>query len=274
MSSIRPARPADGIAWLTGASSGIGLAVARRLLRDGWTVALTARTRDKLDALAAQFPGRVIVAPGDITNEAAMREAHDRAVRESGRDVALAILNAGSWHQMGARDFDLEQFRTSVEVNLIGTATTLTAVMPGMIRRRAGQIAITASVAGYRGLPMAVAYGATKAGLISMAESLKFDLDKLGVMTNVICPGFVRTPMTDRNDFPMPFIMEPAEAADRIVAGLKRGGFEIAFPAPTVYFLKFLRLLPAALFFSAVGLAAGNKTTGIGNQKPKIAARR
>lgn len=262
--SPRPAHPRDGIAWVTGASSGIGLAVAKQLLQEGWTVAVTARSREPLDHLATAHPGRVIVAPGDVTDEAAMREACATARRASGRKIALALLNAGSWHPMGARDFDLANFRQSFEVNVIGTATALAAVMPNMIDRRMGQIAITASVAGYFGMPMATAYGATKAALITMAESLKFDLDRLGVMTNVICPGFVRTPMTDVNKFPMPFIIEAEEAARTITAGLRRGRFEIIFPPAMAITMKLTRLLPYALFFAAIAAVAGGRTAAWG----------
>jgi short-subunit dehydrogenase len=160
---------------------------------------------------------------------------------------------------MGARDFDLEKFRNSVDVNIMGTATALAAVMPGMIARGAGQIAITSSVAGYFGMPMAAAYGVTKAALISLAESLKFDLDALGVMMNVICPGFVRTPMTDTNQFPMPFIIEPDEAARIITRGLRTGGFEIVFPRRMAVTMKLARALPYALFFAAVGAVVGGQ---------------
>ena len=246
------AKPTDGIAWITGASTGIGAAVAARLVRDGWTVAITARAEDRLRALAAAHPGRMIVAPGDITDAAAMASVRARIEAESGRPVALAILNAGAWKEMGAEDFDLAAFAMMVQTNLIGTAAVLDTVMPGMIARRAGQIAIVASVAGYRGLPRAVAYGATKSALISMAESLKFDLDRVGVTMTVINPGFVRTPMTDTNRFPMPFLLEVDDAAGRIVRGLARGGFEVTFPWQLAWPLKLLQILPARLFFALV----------------------
>lgn len=265
--SPRSASPRDGIAWITGASTGIGAALALRLVADGWTVAVTARSEEKLEALAATHPGRIVAVAGDITNENAMKAAVARACEATSRPVALAVLNAGSWHPMGAFDFDLGRFRDSVETNLIGTATALAAVMPGMIGRRSGQLAITASVAGYFGMPMNVAYGTTKAGLISLAESLKFDLDQVGVMTNVICPGFVRTPMTDSNRFPMPFLIDSDEAARLIARGLRRGRFEIVFPPQMAVTMKVAQALPYALFFAAV--AAITKQSGGAGSKPR-----
>jgi short-subunit dehydrogenase len=243
------AKPADGLAWITGASTGIGAAVAAKLVQDGWTVVITARGADKLEALAARHPGRMIAAPGDVTDAAAMKALVADVEAQSGRKIALAILNAGAWQEMGAGDFDFEAFRMQFEVNVIGTAACIDAVMKPMMARKAGQIAVVASVAGYRGLPRAVAYGATKAALIAMSESLRFDLAKAGVAMTVVNPGFVRTPMTDRNSFKMPFLLEPEDAAGRIVRGLATGRFEVAFPWQLVWPLKFIQILPSRLFF-------------------------
>jgi NAD(P)-dependent dehydrogenase (short-subunit alcohol dehydrogenase family) len=248
-----PARPTDGIAWVTGASAGIGLHVVQRLLKDGWRVAATARRREPLERVAAAHPGRVVVLPADVTDEAAVRAA----LASLDAPVALAILNAGTYVPMGAADFSLSAWREQIELNLNGTANCLAAVMPVMIARQSGQIALVASVAGYRGLPTSLAYGATKAALINLAEALKFDLDRAGVMMNLINPGFVRTPLTDRNTFDMPFLMEPDAAADRIVRGLARDGFEVTFPRRFTFMLKALRLLPYALYFPLV--ARGTK---------------
>lgn len=243
------ARPQDGIAWITGASTGIGEAVARHMVAQGWTVAVTARAADKLEALAAAHPGRIIAAPCDVTDAAAMKATLAQIEAISGKPVALAMFNAGAWREMGADDFNLDAFRVMVNTNLIGTAAGLDAVMPAMIARKSGQIAIVASVAGYRGLPRAVAYGATKAALISMAESLKFDLDTVGVTMTVVNPGFVKTAMTATNSFPMPFLLEVDDAAERIVRGLASGRFEVTFPWQLAWPLKILQLLPSRVFF-------------------------
>lgn len=257
---MQPARPADGIAWITGASAGIGRAVALRLLQDGWTVAVTARRAGELDDLAAAHPGRIIAAPGDVTDPATMQAAVAHAEAMAGRPIALAILNAGTYVPMSAETFDPAAFNLQVNVNLGGTANALAAVLPGLIERKRGQLAIVASVAGYRGLPTALAYAATKAALIALAESLKFDLDRHGVLTHVINPGFVRTPLTDKNTFPMPFLIEADDAANRIVRGLRSTRFEIMFPRRFGYLLKLLRIMPYALFFPLV--ARGTKPGG------------
>ncbi len=251
------ATPKDGLAWITGASTGIGAALVAQLVGEGWTVVATARGADKLEALAAAHPGRVIAAPGDITDAPAMAALVARVEAESGREIALAVLNAGAWQEMGAADFDLVAFHHQIEVNLGGTAACLAPLMQRMMARRSGQIAIVASVAGYRGLPRGGAYGATKAALIALAESLKFDLDKAGVTMNLINPGFVRTPMTAVNEFPMPFLLETDDAARRISRGLKRSGFEITFPWQLVWPLKLIQILPARLFFALLRRAGG-----------------
>ena len=246
---MKAATPQDGIAWITGASTGIGAAVAEALVARGWTVAITARAVDRLEALAARHAGRMIVAAGDVSDAAGMAALHQRIEVEAGRKVALVILNAGAWQEMGAWDFDLAAFRLMMEVNLMGTANLMASVMPAMLARGSGQIAVVASVAGYRGLPRAVAYGATKSALISMCESLRFDLEKAGVAISVVNPGFVRTPMTAVNEFPMPFLLEVEDAAQRIVKGLAAGMFEVACPWQLVWPLKVLRVLPAGVFF-------------------------
>jgi short-subunit dehydrogenase len=253
VSRPRPARPGDGLAWITGASSGIGRQLALELVARGWTVAATARREAELAALAAEAKGRIIAAPADVTDARAVAAAVHRVQSDSGLPIALAVLNAGTYIHDSAERFDLAAFTRQVRVNIDGTATALAAVMPAMIARGSGQIAIVSSVAGYRGLPRAIAYSATKAALIAMAESLKFDLDRAGVMVQVVNPGFVKTPLTDRNDFPMPFLMPVDAAASRIADGLARGRFEIAFPRRFAAILKLMRILPYALYFPLVG---------------------
>ena len=250
------ATPKDGLAWITGASTGIGAALVAEMVAAGWTVLATARGAERLDALAAAHPGRVIAAAGDITDADAMKALVAQAEAQTGRPVALAVFNAGTWQEMGAADFDLAAFRRQIEVNLNGTAACLDAVMPAMLARKSGQIAIVASVAGYRGLPRGGAYGASKAALIALAESLRFDLSRAGVLMQVINPGFVRTPMTDVNEFPMPFLLEPEDAARRILRGLGRDAFEITFPWQLAWPLKIVQLLPARLFFRLLSRAA------------------
>lgn len=245
--SARPSRPEDGIAWVTGASAGIGRAVAEELARRGWQVAISARRAADLDAMAAANKNFLSV-PCDITDAAGVAAAVAR-IEATGRPVALALLNAGTYVPSDVTAFDLDAWKRQIDVNLNGTAACLAALLPGMLARKAGQIGIVSSVSGYRGLPRAAAYGAGKAALINLAESLRLELAPRGVCVSLINPGFIRTPLTDKNDFPMPFLMEVAPAASRLVDGLASGRFETTFPKRFTWMLKFLRLLPYALYF-------------------------
>ncbi len=236
--------------WITGAGKGIGRAVARRLAQDGWTVAASARTEDDLASLASEFPpGRVHPYPLDVTDLGRTEATLGRIERDLGA-LDLAVLNAGTHIPFGVEDFSVEAFRQLVETNLMGTVHGLAQVIPAFIARRRGHIAVVASLAGYRGLPTAAAYGATKAGLINMCEALKPELELHGVRLTLINPGFVETPLTDRNTFPMPFLIPVEDAAERIIRGLARSQFEVAFPGRFAVLMKLLRLLPDRLFFA------------------------
>ena len=240
--------------WITGASSGIGRAVALRYARDGALVAASARSSEALAALAAtpEVAGRIRPYPVDVGDRAAMRTTAARIEAELGA-LDLVVLNAGTHESVDARRFDAAVFDRLFAVNLAGTINGLDAVVPRMVERRAGHIAIVASVAGYGGLPTAAAYGATKAALINLAEALKFDLDPVGVRVSLVNPGFVRTPLTDRNPFHMPALMEVDAAADALVRGLARGGFEVSFPRRFTWAMKLINLLPYRLYFPLVG---------------------
>ena len=231
--------------WITGASSGIGAAVAEELARRGARVAVTARNADALEALAARNAG-VLAAPGDITDrEGIARVAAEVAARLGPIDVAL--LNAGTYSPVLPDTFTADVFRAHVEVNIIGTVNCIEAVLPAMLERRAGRLAVVASVTGFAPLPMAEAYGASKAFLISMCESLRADLagERRGVEVTVVAPGFVRTGLTEQNEFEMPFVIEVDEAARTIADGLERGAPEIAFPRRMAITMKVIgRLLP------------------------------
>jgi short-subunit dehydrogenase len=219
----------DGIVWVTGASSGIGREVAAQLARAGWVVAISARRRPELESLAAEHPG-MIVAPVDITDGQAVLDCVAAIEAQAGRPVVRAILNAGTYLRDTAPKFDVARFTAQINVNLVGTAHCLAALLPRMIAARRGQIGVVSSLAGLSGLPAAVTYSTTKAGLIAMCEALKFDLDRAGVGISVILPGFVKTPLTDKNDFPMPLLMEVGDAAQALLAGLDKGRFIVAFP--------------------------------------------
>jgi short-subunit dehydrogenase len=232
------------VVWVTGASTGIGAEIAKQLSAQGVKVGASARSADKLEALGMG----VSPFPLDVTDEAAVASTFSAIERALG-PIDLVIAGAGTYTPASAADFRTAMFRQMYEVNYLGVINVVAAVLPAFRGRRAGHISWIASVSGYRGLPKAAAYGPTKAALINLAESLKPELDRDGVKVSVINPGFVRTPMTSVNDFEMPFLMEPADAARATIAGLARGKFEVAYPRPFVAILKIGRLLPYRLFF-------------------------
>jgi len=236
--------------WITGASSGIGRAVALEYARAGAVVAASARSAAALAALAGEpaAGGRIHAFAVDVTDRAAMAATVARIEREHGA-IELAILNAGTHQPVDGRDFDAAVFDRLIAVNLTGTVNGLAAILPLLVARRAGHVAVVASVAGYAGLPTAAAYGATKAALINLTEALKFDLGPVGVRVSLVNPGFVRTPLTDQNEFAMPALMEVDDAARALVRGLAGAGFEVSFPRRFTYALKLIRLLPYRLYF-------------------------
>jgi short-subunit dehydrogenase len=232
------------VVWVTGASTGIGAEIARQLAGQGVRVAASARSAEKLAALGEN----ITPFPLDVTDEAAVAATFAAIEHKMGK-VDLIIAGAGTYTPASAADFQTSMFRQMYEVNYLGVINVLAAVLPVLRARRGGHVSWIASVSGYRGLPKAAAYGPTKAALINLAESLKPELDRDGVKVSVINPGFVRTPMTAVNDFEMPFLMEPVDAARATIEGLAKGKFEVAYPKPFVAILKFGRLLPYRLFF-------------------------
>jgi NAD(P)-dependent dehydrogenase (short-subunit alcohol dehydrogenase family) len=245
-----------GLVWITGASSGIGRALALRLARDGRTVVASARNAEALSDLAREAAGRILPAPLDITDAALVTRTVGAIERNYG-PIALAVLNAGTHLPLSADNFSAAKFRLLVDINLMGTVNCLEPVLASMRARKAGHIAVVSSVAGYGGLPTATAYGATKAALINMCEALKPDCDRLGIKLQLVDPGFVETPLTDKNPFPMPFIIPVEKAVDRFVAGLASDKFEITFPRRFALILKFLRMLPYGLYFKIIKRRTG-----------------
>ncbi len=252
------ASPRDGTAFVTGASSGIGRGVALELARRGYKVVAVARRLAQLQLLAQEAGGNIIAMPGDVTDKEAMRALI--AAAEAGHGpVCLAFLNAGTYYPDAAGHVDAEAVMRTFGVNVGGAVNCLEPLVAGMAARGRGQIALNASVAGYGPLPRSMAYGATKAALINMAGSLKFALNRVGINVQVVNPGFVRTPLTDKNDFPMPFLVELDAAAKTICDGFERSGFEITFPRKLAWILKAVNLLPYPLYFWLVGKATGVK---------------
>lgn len=255
----RPTRPSDGVAWVTGASSGVGRETAKRLVAEGWTVVVTARRAEELAALAAEAPaGRIVPMPGDVTDAAAMAAIVERIEKEVG-PLALLLAAAGVYRPLRAGSMEVKAFRGTLRVNVDGVINALVPAVAAMKARGVGQIAIIASVAGWGGLPTSAAYGGSKALLVNMAASLKFDLDRLGILIQVINPGFIDTPLTGPNPYPMPFLMKVEEAAARIVRGLAGGRFEITFPKRFTWPLKLLNALPYPAYFFLVKRATRRK---------------
>lgn len=254
------ATPADGCAWITGASSGIGRQLALDLARDGWTVAATARSRQALSELsheAEDLSGSIHVFDGDVSDTGLMAGLCED-IRQRFGGIALLVANAGIYLPQDGLDGDADAYRKSFDVNLMGTVNVLLPVIGHMKQAGRGQIAVVSSVAGYGGLPTSAAYGATKAGLINLVESLKFDLDLAGIRIQLVNPGFVDTPATRSNPFPMPFLLSVEEAAAEIRMGLSSTtSFEIAFPKPFVRRLKLLRLLPYRAYFALLARSTG-----------------
>lgn len=237
---------AEKLAWITGAGSGIGRALALRMAGAGWRVAVSARTPADLDSLAAAFPDLIRPFVLDVTDNSAVAATVSQISRDMGQ-LDLVVLGAGTYEPITAADFDRQAFARTLEVNVMGTVNCLSAVMPAMIGRRGGHIAIMASVAGFVGLPGAAGYGASKSALNIMAEALEPDLERHNVRLSIINPGFVDTPLTRKNDFPMPFLIETEAAVDAIVKGLERSRFEIVFPWQMAMAMKLLAVLPHRL---------------------------
>ncbi|RAX42491.1 SDR family NAD(P)-dependent oxidoreductase [Rhizobium tropici] len=262
------ARPEHGVVWITGASSGIGRALALKLADEGYKVAVTARSHDKLLALQAEasaLAGSIVVLDGDVTNAEDM-EHTVAAIEYQHGPVALAVLNAGIYLSARGEDLNHEAFERSFAVNLHGVVNCLVPAVRHMRARGYGQVALVSSAAGYGGLPGGAAYGASKAALINMAESLNFELDRMGIRIQLVTPGYVDTPLTAKNKFEMPDIVSAQQAAEAISAGLKSSAFNICFPKSLVFRAKLLKFLPYSLYFRVLGylLGSGRKRRPVG----------
>lgn len=247
--------------WLVGASSGIGAALARELQARGARVAISARRVDRLEEVSG---GSMTVVPVDATDREAVRTAADDVVEALG-GLDVVVWCAGYWQRFDARHWDADAFARHLEVNLVGLSNLLAAVIPTMVARRHGHLVGIASVAGYRGLAGAEAYGATKAAQINLLEGLRASLAREEIRVTTVCPGFVRTEMTEDNDFPMPFIIDADHAARAIADGLQSRRPEIVFPLPMAVTMKVARVLPVRVWGSLSSRAA---RSGAGGRRP------
>ncbi len=240
--------------WLVGASTGIGRALAEQLHALGATVIVSARKMDALQAFADQHPGSIAL-PLDVSEGPAVKAAAEAAMAAGPLD--LVCYCAGHYHAMRATAIDLPDLLRHHEVNTVGALHVLAAITPAMVARGQGHISLVSSVAGFRGLPQSLAYGPTKAALINLAETLYLDLQPRGLGVSVINPGFVETPLTAQNEFHMPALISPQQAAQAILQGWAKGEFDIHFPKRFTLVMKLLRLLPYRLYFPAVRRITG-----------------
>jgi NADP-dependent 3-hydroxy acid dehydrogenase YdfG len=251
----------DAVVWITGASSGIGEALVKPLVARGARVAVSARRADLLDQQAQHWREQgadVRAFPLDVTDKSANRLAVQRITDAFGH-IDLAVLNAGNHVTPKVRPFDGQQYVDNMTLNFFGMIHGIDAVLPGMLARGRGHIAGISSLAGIRPLPTAGAYGASKAAASHMLDAIRFDLEPRGILVTNVTPGFVRTPLTDRNRYGMPFLMEVDRAAEILADGLERGKREIHFPKPLSWTIKTLRLLPYPLYSWIIQKATGDR---------------
>jgi NAD(P)-dependent dehydrogenase (short-subunit alcohol dehydrogenase family) len=230
--------------WVVGASSGIGAALAGQLTRRGARVAVSARRAGALREVAGEDMLPVVA---DVTDRDAVRLAAD-TVREGLGGLDTVVWCAGHWKQFDALGWDADVFARHVEVNLVGLSNVLAAVLPGLVEDGGGHVVGVASVAGFRGLPGAEAYGATKAAQINLLEGLRGAVSRHGIRVTTVCPGFVRTPMTAGNTFPMPFMVEPEQAARVIADGIGADRTTVTFPWQMAVLMGAARFVPPALW--------------------------
>ena len=235
--------------WVIGASSGIGEACANALIKAGAKVALSSRRKERLNPIASLGnPGQTLVLPLDVTNDAQLKNSYQSILSLWG-GIDLLLFVSGVYVPLRADNFDIAVAEHTIDANLLGPMRAVALVLPEMLKAHAGHIAIVGSVAGYSGLPKALAYGPSKAAIINFCETLYYDLLPQGVCVHMISPGFVATEATAQNDFEMPALISAEEAANQILIGLEKGEFDIHFPKRFSGFLKFLRILPYPIYF-------------------------
>ena len=244
------------IIWITGASTGIGKALAIKFAKNGWIVAASARREELLKKLT-EINENINSYPLDVTKIDNCKSIAQLIIKDLGK-IDICVFGTGMHDPTSEKKFNLKKIREIMEVNYFGTMNCINSIYEYFSKKKSGQISIISSVAGYRGLPAAGAYCASKSALISFAESLYFDMIRKNVQVKLISPGFIKTPMTDQNDFPMPMIKSAEYAADKIYLGLlRKSGFEIHFPKAFTFLMKMIQILPNWLYFGAINF--GNK---------------
>ena len=233
--------------WITGASSGIGKALTLKFAEEGWQVAISARRENLLNELS-ELNKNISSFPLDVNNKERCKETFEQIIKKY-QNIDICFFCTGTWDPKKEKDIDIEQIEHVMKVNFFGTLNCIKAVEQYFKDKKSGHISIVSSVAGYRGLPNSTGYGASKAALNNLAESLYFDFSRQNVRVSLVSPGFIKTPMTDKNEFKMPFLKTPEFAAEKIYNGLVNGSsFEIDFPKELTLILKLLKILPNRLY--------------------------
>tara|TARA_A100001011_G_scaffold368461_1_gene422802 strand:- start:843 stop:1610 length:768 start_codon:yes stop_codon:yes gene_type:complete len=244
------------VIWITGASSGIGKALAIKFANEDWVVIASARRKELLQKLDDENEN-IHSYPLDVTNIEQCKNVF-KSILDKYKNIEISIFGTGIYDPKSEKNFNIEKIRQIIEINYFGIMNCINSIYDYYSNKKSGQISIISSIAGYRGLPAAGAYCASKAALISFAESLYFDMIKKYVRVSIINPGFIKTPMTDQNEVPMPMIKSAEYAADKIYFGLiKQKGFEIHFPKTLTLIMKIIRILPNWLYFYVINF--GNK---------------
>ena len=236
--------------WITGASSGIGKSTAEKFAKEGWQVAVSARRKEILDDMAKN--PNISSYPLDVVNDDNCKNTFLKIISEF-KEIDLCIFCSGTYDPKKEKEINVEQSKFVMNVNYFGTLNCVKSVEAYFKKEKKGHISIVSSIAGYRGLPNSSGYGPSKAALTNFAESIYFDFKKHNVKVSVVSPGFIKTPLTDKNEFPMPFLRSPEFAADKVFSGLvKTNSFEIDFPKQLTFTLKFLRILPYKIYLFLV----------------------
>ena len=242
------------VIWITGASSGIGKALAIKFSNEGWQVAASARRENLLKELNKKHPN-IHSFSLDVTDSEKCKTVSVEILNKL-KNIEICVFCAGIHDPQSEKKFSLDTIRQIMETNFFGTINSINSIIDYYKEKKSGQISIVSSVAGYRGLPAAGAYCASKSALSSFAESLYFDMKRFNVRVSLINPGFIKTPMTDQNDFKMPMIKSPEFAADQIYIGLtKKKSFEIHFPKSLTYMMKFIKILPNWIYLKFISWA-------------------
>jgi short-subunit dehydrogenase len=232
--------------WITGASSGIGKALAEKFAKEGWKVAISARRINLLDEIAINK--NIFSYPLDVTDKTKIKDTFDKILLDFNY-LDVCVFCSGTYNRKSETSINTDQIKKTFDINFFGVVDCVKAVEDYFKNRKKGHLSIVSSIAGYRGLPNSSGYGPSKAALTNFTESIYFDFKKYNISISLISPGFIKTPMTDTNEFPMPFIKSPEFAAERIFDGIvKKNNFEIHFPKALTLLLKFFRILPYKIY--------------------------